>query len=141
MAKDILLHASSVAYRNRGLLILGVSGSGKSTLAFQLMALGATLVSDDQTLVTPALEGPPRLSAPAVLAGLIEARGIGLVRVPHTTAFATLAVTLDDMETQRMPPIRHTVIADTEIPLLRKVESPAFPSILWHCLIGERIEP
>ena len=41
------MHATTVALRGRGLLILGPSGSGKSTLALQLMAVGARLVADD----------------------------------------------------------------------------------------------
>ncbi|MFL4469945.1 HPr kinase/phosphorylase [Tateyamaria armeniaca] len=49
MAEQTRLHATSVAFEGKGVLITGASGRGKSSLALQLMALGCTLVSDDQT--------------------------------------------------------------------------------------------
>ena len=49
----VLLHASCVAVKGRALLITGPSGTGKSALALQMMALGADLVADDQTLLQP----------------------------------------------------------------------------------------
>ena len=48
----MILHASCIDIDGRGILILGESGSGKSTLAIQLIALGASLVADDKTLMT-----------------------------------------------------------------------------------------
>ena len=79
-----ILHATCVAVDGRGLLILGPSGSGKSGLALRLIALGATLVSDDRTRIT-AHEGllTATCPSPAIL-GLIEARGLGLLRAPVT---------------------------------------------------------
>jgi len=73
------LHASCVALQDKGLLILGPSGSGKSALALQLMALGAVLVADDYTDL---VRCDDRVIArcPAALRGLIEARGIGILR-------------------------------------------------------------
>jgi HPr kinase/phosphorylase len=51
-AASEILHASCIALEGRGLLILGPSGAGKSSLAIRMMALGASLVSDDRTLVS-----------------------------------------------------------------------------------------
>ncbi len=48
------VHATCVAIRGRGLLIMGESGAGKSDLALRLVDRGATLVSDDYTLLTAA---------------------------------------------------------------------------------------
>ena len=45
------LHASSVSIDGRAVLIEGMSGSGKSDLAMRLIDRGATLVSDDYTIV------------------------------------------------------------------------------------------
>ena len=64
-----------------GVLLLGESGSGKSDLALRLIARGARLVADDRTELF-LHEG--RLWARPVpsVAGLIEARGLGLVALP-----------------------------------------------------------
>ena len=45
------LHVSSVAVNGAAILISGRSGAGKSDLALRLIDRGATLVSDDYTLV------------------------------------------------------------------------------------------
>ena len=76
-----LFHASCVAWQGRGALILGRSGAGKSALALQLMALGADLVSDDRTELLAEADALTA-RAPATIQGLIEARGVGLMRVP-----------------------------------------------------------
>lgn len=65
-----------------GVLLLGDSGAGKSATALALIAMGARLVSDDRTELfvrEQILWG----RAPARLAGLIEARGVGIVTLPH----------------------------------------------------------
>ena len=43
------LHASCVATRRRGMVLIGPSGSGKSTLALALTEQGSRLLSDDRT--------------------------------------------------------------------------------------------
>ena len=65
-----------------GVLLLGKSGAGKSDLALRLIALGATLVADDRTDLT-VWRGKLYASAPARLAGLIEVRGVGILKLPH----------------------------------------------------------
>ena len=42
------IHATCVDIKGSGVLIVGDSGSGKSGLAIGLIALGASLVADDQ---------------------------------------------------------------------------------------------
>jgi len=97
------VHGSAVAVAGRGVLILGASGAGKSALALRLMALGAALIADDQVVLrrdsdTLVASAPPRLS------GLIEARGVGLLRVrPLERAPLALAVDLDRPPAARMP--------------------------------------
>ncbi len=75
-------------------MLLGPSGSGKSDLALRLIDRGAVLISDDQVEI--ALEaGRLTASPPPPIAGLIEARGIGLLRLPYLTkAPLVLAVEL-----------------------------------------------
>jgi HPr kinase/phosphorylase len=97
------LHGSAVAFSGRGVLILGGSGSGKSALALALLGRGAALVADDR--VELARRGGALIaSAPAALAGLIEVRGVGIIRLPAAPeAVVTLAVDLDRAAAARMP--------------------------------------
>jgi hypothetical protein len=46
------LHASSVVFKNKGILIAGVSGAGKSTLAASFVKNGGKLVADDISCVS-----------------------------------------------------------------------------------------
>lgn len=78
------LHASAVAIDGRGVLILGPSGAGKSDLALRLIDEGAALIADDRVDLTPGDDGVV-LSGPDNLAGLIEVRGVGIVRIPYET--------------------------------------------------------
>ncbi len=78
------IHASAVAIEGRGVLICGPSGAGKSDLALRLIDEGAVLIADDRVDLTPGDDGV-LLSGPDNLAGLIEVRGVGIVRVPFET--------------------------------------------------------
>ena len=79
------------------------SRAGKSGLALELMALGARLVADDRVVLTR--EGDTLVAtAPPALRGMIEARGIGLLRAePLDAAPVALAVDLDAAAAARMP--------------------------------------
>lgn len=134
-SKPQILHASAVAFDQAGLIITGGSGSGKSNLALQLIALGAALVADDGLVVT-AQKGGLWLEAPEPIKDRIEARGLGILTCPSISARACGVVTLDQVENTRLPPPRETVIAGVRLPLLHKVESPAFPSMLKLYLTG-----
>lgn len=102
MAGAETLHASAVAFGDQGVLIRGASGSGKSALALALIARGAHLISDDRTVVRPG--SPPVLGPPPALAGLIEARGVGLIRTEcWTDVPLTLLVDLDRGPQSRLP--------------------------------------
>ncbi|MDZ4274591.1 MAG: HPr kinase/phosphatase C-terminal domain-containing protein [Erythrobacter sp.] len=74
-------HASAVVIGGRALLIAGPPGSGKSSLALALIDRGAGLIGDDAVTLTLADD---RLiaSPPPNIAGLLELRGVGLLRVP-----------------------------------------------------------
>lgn len=84
-------------------MILGMSGSGKSGLALALIGRGGQLVADDRVVLTRRQETLVA-SAPPAIAGLIEARGLGLLRVPAIPeAPLALAVDLDRPTEARMP--------------------------------------
>ena len=82
------IHATGLVAGERGLLIVGASGSGKTSLALAVLAQAAgegafaRLVCDDQIFVAPA-SGRLIAHAPAAIAGLAEARGLGPVPFPH----------------------------------------------------------
>ena len=97
------LHGTAVALGEHAVLIRGRSGAGKSDLALRclglapgpLVALQPMLVADDRVLATQTADGV-HLSAPPMLAGLLEVRGIGILHVP-STAGARLALIADLM--------------------------------------------
>lgn len=137
-APATVLHASTVAFRGRGVLICGRSGSGKSALALGLMALGAGLVADDRTEVT-ARDGDVIAACPPALSGRIEARFVGLLAaVPHGPAPLALVVDLDHTEDQRLPPFRWREIAGIRLPLLHNVALPHFPAAIRQYLLQGR---
>lgn len=125
----------------RGVLITGASGSGKSALALALMASGARLVADDGVLLCPR-DGRLVATCPAALSGLIEARGVGLLRAwPLAEAEIVLVVDLDQVETERLPHRRTATLAGIALPCLHKVEAAYFPAAILQYLKGSRVEP
>ena len=126
-----ILHASCVAAGDRGLLILGPSGAGKSSLAIRLIGLGADLVSDDQTRVTRAGDALEARCPNPDLSGLVEARGVGILRAPVRDRVAlALAVDLAQSEPDRLPPFRKVTILGIPLPLVLHVQNDHFPDAL-----------
>ena len=132
------VHATCVAIAKRGLLIVGPSGSGKSALGLALMALGAQLVSDDRTELCNKA-GILVAQCPAPIRGLIEARGLGLIRA-QTLASAKIALVVDlgQTETHRLPPHRNTSLCDVTCDLVLGQQTPHFPSFLLAYMMGGR---
>lgn len=81
-AASLQLHATCIVWDGTGILLCGPSGSGKSDLALRAIGAGAQLVADDRVDVL-ARDGVLIASAPPRLAGLLEVRGIGIVRLAH----------------------------------------------------------
>jgi HPr kinase/phosphorylase len=76
----MLLHASCVAFGGDAVILLGPPGSGKSDLVLRLIQDPAwRLVADDQVVLT-AEAGRLRLAAPPALHGMLEVRGLGILR-------------------------------------------------------------
>ena len=107
------LHGTAIAMAGRAVLIRGRSGAGKSDLALRAIALGPgplvphepVLVADDRVVASPSGNGVC-VACHGVLQGLIEVRGVGIVRVPFTpSADLVLVADLVAAETiERMPP-------------------------------------
>ena len=136
---SIILHATCVAAHGRALLIIGPSGSGKSALALRMIAYGARLVSDDQTALTPGPEGLIAHCPSPAIRGLIEARGLGLLRAdPLDAARVALVVDLAQDEDHRLPPPRTITLVGHELPLALRVQNDHFPAALMLYLQGGR---
>lgn len=130
----LLVHATTVAVGPRAVLILGASGSGKSALGLQLMAHGADLVADDRTELR-AEGGRVIARAPDAIAGLIEARGMGILRaVPRGQAEVTLVVDLDRVAGDRMPQALKTSLLGIDLPLFHSVNGPHFAAAILQYL-------
>lgn len=134
------LHATAVSRNGRALVFTGASGSGKSSLALELMARGATLVGDDQLLFER--EGDELIVRPEPrLSGMIEARGIGLLRADTVGSSVVAAfVDLDTDETERLPPHRTTTLLGVTLPEIRRSASPLFAAALAQYLLKGRKE-
>ncbi|MDE2165022.1 MAG: HPr kinase/phosphatase C-terminal domain-containing protein [Alphaproteobacteria bacterium] len=77
-----LVHGTAVRWGQAGLLLRGPSGSGKSDLALRLIESGARLIADDQVALA-CEHGEIWLQAPPAIAGMIEVRGLGILRLPR----------------------------------------------------------
>jgi HPr kinase/phosphorylase len=125
------VHGTAVAVDGRGLLIMGGTGTGKSALALAMIGLGAKLVSDDQTMLS-LVKGDVVMTCPNPdLQGVIEARGVGLIRAEASpSAPLALVVDLDLQETDRLPPRRSVTVLGCVIDLVYGHQSPTFPVAL-----------
>jgi HPr kinase/phosphorylase len=133
------VHASAVLAGARAVLIRGASGSGKSRLAHELIDAARTgllpfarLVGDDRVRLQAA--GGRLLVRPApALAGLIEVRGVGIVRMPYEPdAVVGLVVDLA-ADTERLPEDdrRQTEIEGIKLPRLAVAQGqPGLPAVL-----------
>ncbi len=142
MQELLRLHGSCAVRNGIGVLLLGQPGCGKSDLLLRLIDRGFGLVADDQVLIKAGQAAP----APA-LAGLIELRGIGLLRMDYLAPVPLgLVLALDDTviglgpTVERMPEPRvHPVLG---LPMLRLAPFAASAAlqteIAMDCILGSR---
>ncbi|HEX4505473.1 MAG TPA: HPr kinase/phosphatase C-terminal domain-containing protein [Alphaproteobacteria bacterium] len=113
----VTVHATCIAIDGHGILLRGPSGSGKSDLALRAIGGGARLVADDRVVLTR--QGDAVIaSAPSSLHGLIEIRGLGIMRMDAATQarIALVADMTDPGSIERLPEQRRCEIEGTEIP-------------------------
>jgi serine kinase of HPr protein (carbohydrate metabolism regulator) len=119
MSGTLLVHATAVAVDGGAILLRGPSGAGKSDLGLRLIAAGARLVADDQ--VELRRTGRKILArAPPALAGLVEIRGVGIVRVAAMDV-APLVLIADLIlagEIERLPEPRVEKVLGVAVPLI-----------------------
>lgn len=123
------IHATALAFGERGLLVMGATGSGKTTLALTLISQArregrfARLVSDDRVWVSAA-GGRIVGRAPETIAGLVELRGLGPRPVEHLGALVVDAVVrlVPAADAQRLPDPETIEIGGSSLPLLKLKE-------------------
>ena len=114
-----LLHATAVAINGEGVLLSGPSGSGKSDLALRLIDRGAVLISDDGVLVDAGDSNVTLRTAPQI-AGMIEMRGVGIVKMPFADGVPLRLVVDLGEQPERLPSDNvSTQIAGQEIACLK----------------------
>ena len=121
----IVLHGTAVLMKGAGfepaaVLIRGLSGAGKSDLAFRLIEAGAELICDDQVELEKRQEKVFAGSVSAI-EGLLEVRGIGLVRydVAPQSRLRLVVDLVKREDVPRLPEAETIEILDIEIPRLR----------------------
>lgn len=123
----MLMHATSVALKSLGqpwqaVLLRGPPGAGKSDLALRLIDAGGRLIADDQTHLDR--KGHVLVaSAPTAIAGRMEVRGVGIVRLPRAKLIARAPVALlvdlvAPAQVERMPEPAEEVQQEIALPLL-----------------------
>lgn len=88
------------------MLLIGPPGSGKSDLLLRLIDRGFALVADDRVEIENGIA-----CAPPALAGLLEVRGLGIVRLTCVARAAlALAVSLGGPVSRLPRPARHPTL-------------------------------
>jgi serine kinase of HPr protein (carbohydrate metabolism regulator) len=114
---SVTVHASCVAIHGRAVLIEGPSGAGKSDLALRLIDRGATLVSDDYTILT-ARDDALLAVAPATIRGRIEVRGVGIVELPQIDDVPVALIVSITPDPARMPEAATRAVEGVAVPLI-----------------------
>jgi HPr kinase/phosphorylase len=127
------IHGSCASRTGDGVLLIGPSGAGKSDLLLRLLARGFDLVADDRVEIADGVAS----SAPS-LAGLLEVRGLGVVRLPYVAETRlALVVELGDAAARMPAPTRHRTLG---LPLIRldpwSVSAPERVALALDCALG-----
>ena len=130
------VHGSCVAVAGHAALIIGPSGSGKSTLALTLMGFGAQLVADDRTWLNR--KGRAIVArAPDSISGLIEARGVGILKAdPVANVPLRCVIDMGHLNEIRLPATQQIDICGIAIPLLHRTNTLGFAPAVMQYLRG-----
>ncbi len=114
------IHATAVSIKGNGILLCGDSGSGKSDLGLRMIDRGARLVADDRCDLN-VIEDQLVVSCPQTIFGMMEVRGIGILRFEcEGAAPVRLIVELCDSDAiERMPGPRMNEKYGAPVPVIR----------------------
>jgi serine kinase of HPr protein (carbohydrate metabolism regulator) len=134
----MIVHAGLIAARGpsgdwRGLLVEGPSGAGKSDLMLRALSAGFRLVADDRVLLWTS-GGRIFGRAPDSLAGLMELRGVGVLRFA-ALPLAEVALVVRIGAPERLPDPTSVDILGLRVPMMLLPASEASaPAKLGHAL-------
>lgn len=131
---SVSIHATAVAIGETGILIRGASGSGKSSLAMDLIFVAehqsrfASLVGDDR-IDLDNCGGRLIARSHQLVRGLVEQRGLGLVRMTHEPAVVTQLV-VDIVAPEKAirfpePEDHYIALCGVQLPVLALLEGAA----------------
>lgn len=143
------MHATVIAIDGRGALIVGPSGSGKSDLALRLATadircgdrvLRPVLVADDQVHLERR-GNAIHARCPESLGSLIEARGVGILTLPHLPE-AQIVLVVDvtpgaTVERLPDPGATHAVLGVALPRLALRAVDASSPAKIALCLAGQ----
>ena len=126
----VQVHGSCVEIDGRAVLLRGPPGSGKSDLALRLIDGGARLVADDRCNL--ALEDDRVVvTVPPEIEGLIEVRGLGVMRL-ECVARSPLGLVVDLVRTKQVVRLPRGMAFDSlgvAVPLLKLAPFEASASV------------
>ncbi len=130
MARMKRVSGTCVSIDGHGVLLRGPSGCGKSDLALRLISDGASLIADDYTEIE-ARDNRLIGWAPAAIRGMLEVRGLGILRIDPLDDVELSAVIdlVQADEAPRMPEPAHIRILGVALPLFKLVSfEPSAPA-------------
>jgi serine kinase of HPr protein (carbohydrate metabolism regulator) len=115
----LVVHATAVAIDGKAVLLRGPPGSGKSDFGLRLIDAGACLISDDQSELRRSGDRV-LVRAPATIRGLLEVRGIGIIRLPPLSdvPLALIADLVAPDRVERLPEPRREPILGLDVPVV-----------------------
>jgi serine kinase of HPr protein (carbohydrate metabolism regulator) len=132
-----IVHAGLIALRSggvwRGVLVQGPADAGKSDLALRALSQGFSLVADDRVLLWTS-GGRLYGRAPDALCGLIEVRGVDVVRIA-ALPLAEIALVAEAGIPERIPERAFADILGLRVPkVILRLGEPSAPAKLSRAL-------